>query len=204
MIKSLHYLSGIFLALFAGLHLFNHFTSILGPDKHIEYMLLLRLVYRNIFFEVILLLAISVQIYSGIKLFVAKRKVAVAFFDKLQTWSGLYLAIFFVFHLSAVFAGRYVLHLDTNIYFGIAGLNTFPFNLFFLPYYSLAMLSFFSHIAAVHHSKMKSNILGFTVFQQSVMVLILGAFFTSVIIIGLTNSFNGYPLPQQYNVLIGK
>ena len=132
--KKIHYISGLTIAIFIGLHLFNHFCSIFGADKHIIVMSSLRHSYRNMFVESILLLAVLVQIISGFKLFKTKRSIATSQFDKLHIWTGLYLAMFFIIHLSAVLSGRLFQHLDTNFYFGVAGLNSFPFNLFFIPY----------------------------------------------------------------------
>ncbi len=203
-IKKIHYLSGITITIFVGLHLFNHVVSIYGAEKHIEMMDSLRLFYRNILVEIILLTAVLIQIISGLKLFRINRKIAISGFEKLHLWSGLYLAIFFVLHLSAVFGGRLFLHLDTNFYFGVAGLNTFPFNLYFIPYYGLAILSFFAHIACVHHKKMKIEILGLTPITQSKLILVFGAGITLVIFYGLTNHFSGVAIPEEYNVLIGK
>jgi hypothetical protein len=117
--------------------LFNHSLSIFGADRHIEVMNTLRLFYRNVFLETVLLIAVLVQIISGLKLFKTNRKITTTLFEKLHIWTGLYLAIFFIIHLTAVLSGRLILHLDTNIYFGVAGLNSFPFNLFFVPYYRI-------------------------------------------------------------------
>ena len=164
----------------------------------------LRHFYRNFFAETILLLAVATQIYSGLNLFKTKRKNAQTLFEKLHIWTGLYLAIFFVIHLSAVLAGRIILNLDTNFYFGVAGLNNFPTNLFFIPYYALAIISFFGHIAVIHDKKMKYPILGLSPNGQSFVILIFGLIFTIVIFYGLTNHFNGVIIPTEYNVLIGK
>ena len=202
--RRIHFISGLIITIFIGLHLINHFCSIFGADRHIEIMNVLRHFYRNIFIETILLIAVLVQIISGLKLFKSKRKVANTGFEKLQIWTGLYLAIFFVIHLSAVLGGRFFLHLDTNFYFGVAGLNSFPFNLFFIPYYGLAILSFFGHIASVHNKKMKHNIFSLTPNRQAKFILFLGLCLTVLIFYGLTNHFNGVKIPTEYNVLIGK
>lgn len=204
MMKKIHYISGLIITVFIGLHLFNHFCSIFGAEKHIEIMNSLRQVYRNLFIETILLFAVIVQIISGLKLFRINRKVATSQFDKLHIWTGLYLAIFFIIHLSAVFTGRLFLHLDTNFYFGVAGLNSFPFNLFFIPYYGLAIFSFFGHIAAIHNKKMKLNLLSLIPKQQAKTILIMGVILTIIILYGLTNQFNGVTIPKDYEVLIGK
>jgi hypothetical protein len=203
-IKKLHYFSGLTITIFVGLHLLNHVCSIFGADKHIEIMNVLRLFYRNIFIETILILAVSIQIITGIKMFINKRKFVAAFFDKLQIWTGLYLAIFFVIHVGIVLAGRLFLHLNTNFYFGVAGLNSFPFSLFFVPYYGLAIISIFGHLASVYSKKMKHNVFGLTPIGQSKAILFFGLCITSVIFYGLTNKFNGVTIPAEYNVLIGR
>ena len=203
-IKRLHYFSGLTIAIFVGLHLFNHVCSVFGADKHIEIMNVLRLFYRNICIETILLSAVLIQIISGLKLFWTSRKIAASNFDKLHIWTGLYLAIFFVIHVGIVLGGRLFLHLNTNFYFGVAGLNTFPFTLFFVPYYGLAIVSFFGHIASVHSKKMKRNIFGLTPNKQSKAILVFGFCLTSVVFYGLTDKFNGVTIPKEYEVLIGK
>ncbi len=70
-----------------------------------------RLFYRNTVGEVILTLAVLTQIISGLKLFFKKRKTGTAFFNRLQIWTGLYLAIFLVIHISAVFVGGFTYNL---------------------------------------------------------------------------------------------
>ncbi|WP_341224956.1 hypothetical protein [uncultured Arcticibacterium sp.] len=164
----------------------------------------LRHFYRNIFIETILLSAVLVQIFSGLKLFKSKRKTANSYFEKLHIWTGLYLAIFFIIHLGAVLGGRFILKLDTNFYFGVAGLNTFPFSLFFIPYYALAIISFFGHVAGIHNKKMKHTIFSLTPYGQSKAILIFGVCLTLVILYGLTNHFAGVKIPTEYNTLIGK
>lgn len=203
-IKKIHYLSGLSITVFVALHLFNHTLSIFGAGKHIEVMNTLRLFYRNIFVETVLLIAVLVQIISGLKLFKTNRTLAITHFDKLHILTGLYLAIFFIIHVSAVLSGRLLLQLDTNFYFGVAGLNSFPFNLFFVPYYGLAILSFFGHIAAFHSKKMKKPVFGLSPKTQSTAILTFGFILTIFIFYGLTNHFNKVTIPKEYEVLIGK
>ena len=202
--KQIHYISGITITAFIGLHLFNHFASVLGAEVHIELMDKLRIVYRNIIVETILLTAVFVQIFSGLKLFFLKRKSLDNFFDKLQIWTGLYLAFFLCIHVGAVLTGRYILNLNTNFYFGVAGLNTFPLNLFFIPYYGFAIISFFGHVSAIHFQKMTKAIFGFTVKQQSKFILINGIVVAIIILYGLTNGFTGIEIPEEYNIMIGE
>ncbi len=201
-IRRVHYISGLTLAFFVGLHLFNHFCSIFGAEKHIEVMNSLRYLYRNVIVETILLLAVLVQIVSGLKLFTINRRTATSGFEKLLVWTGFYLAVFLVIHLSAVFVGRVFLELDTNFYFGVAGLNSFPFNLFFIPYYALAILSFFGHVAAIHSRAMKVDLIGMTPHQQARAIVIFGAVMTVIIFYGLTNGYSGVTIPEEYQILV--
>lgn len=203
-IKKLHYFSGITITIFVGLHLINHLYSVFGAKAHIELMNDFRVVYRNIIIETILLLAVGIQIVSGIKLFFKKRKNVSDFFEKLQIWTGIYLAVFLIIHLSAVLSGRLILNLDTNFYFGVAGLNTFPLNFFFIPYYGLAIISFFGHISAVHSKKMQNKILGINPNKQSYIILISGILLTLAILYGLTNGFNRVEIPNEYKIMTGE
>jgi len=164
----------------------------------------LRLVYRNMLVETVLLMAVLVQIMSGIKLLKKIPKSTASNFDKLHLWTGLYLAAFLVIHVGSVLVGRTVLHLDTNFYYGVAGLNNFPFNLFFIPYYGLATISIFGHTAAIHSKKMKQTFFGWTPVRQAKAILALGMVITAFMFYGLTNHFRGVEIPSEYNVLIGK
>lgn len=203
-LKNLHALSGLVLATFVAAHLFNHTFSLLGANAHLRLMDTLRVVYRHPVVETVLMGAVLAQVGSGLRLVWAGRHRRHTPFDRLQRWSGLYLATFFLIHLSAVWGGRLVLNLDTNFYFGVAGLNTFPVNLFFIPYYGLAVLSFFAHVACAHRRRMHRAVLGLTPRQQAVGILTFGVFFTLVLFFGLTNGFRGVAIPAEYGVLIGK
>lgn len=164
----------------------------------------LRLLYRNAVVETLLLGAVVVQIVSGGMLVASLRGRTSSFFEKLHIWSGLYLAIFLLIHVGAVLTGRLILELDTNFYFGVAGLNSFPINLFFIPYYALAILSSFAHMASIHSKKMKRSVVGLSPVRQSFFILIIGGVLTVFIFYGLTNHFRGVSIPQPYWILIGK
>ncbi len=202
--KKAHFYSGLTLSIFITAHLSNHLLSFLGEAAHITFMDELRVIYRNFAVEFVLIASVIIQIFTGISLFFRKRKIAKGFFELLQIWSGLYLAIFLIFHVSAVFAGRYLLNLDTNLYFGVAGLNTFPYYLFFAPYYGLSIIALFGHIAAIHALKMNKTMLGVTVQNQAIVVLIIGILLSVAVLYGLTNGFDGIEIPQAYHIMIGK
>lgn len=200
--KQLHFTSGIVLSIFISFHLFNHLISIVGIDEHLQFMNALRLVYRSIIVEVILLTAVLFQVTSGITLFWKKRKKAKGIFEKLQLWSGLYLAFFLIVHVASVMSGRLFLNLDTNFYFAAAGLNSFPLNLYYIPYYTLAILSFFTHFAAVHRDKMNNYILGLSPRQQSNALIVVGVIIAVLIFYGFTNGFKKVEIPAPYEIMI--
>lgn len=203
-LKTLHALSGLVLLAFVAAHLVNHVFSLFGADAHVRLMDALRVVYRHPVVETVLMGAVLLQIGSGLRLFWAGRQRVGSPFDRLQRGSGLYLAGFFLIHLSAVWGGRLVLHLDTNFYFGVAGLNTFPANLFFIPYYGLAVLSFFAHVACAHRRWMRRAVLGLTPRQQAGGIVAFGVLFTLALVYGLTNGFRGVVIPIEYGVLVGR
>ena len=203
-LKRLHHYSGLLMTAFKGLHLLNPASSIAGVDTHIRIMNNLRLIYRNMLAESLLMLTVGVQLFSGVRLLTNKRRSVKTTFERIHVWSGIYLAFFLLIHVGAVMGGRFLFQLDTNIYFGAIGLNTFPFNLFFIPYYALAILAFFGHIAAIHADKMEQDILGIPPLTQSKMILGLGVVFLILIFYGLTDGFSGLTIPEAYDVMVGK
>ncbi|OAV45176.1 hypothetical protein [Lewinella sp. 4G2] len=196
--KALHRLSGIVITIFILAHLLNHAYIYVGPAAHLAFMERLRIVYRHPLVEVPLLLAVCFQIYSGIQMVWHGRRINWRGLDRIQRWSGAYLASFFLIHLSAVLAGRWILDLDTNFYFGAAGLNTFPLFLFFIPYYALAIVAFFGHLGAVHGKKMTGKIIGISPQGQGYSILALGVIIAGATIFGLTNGFRWFAIPEAY------
>jgi hypothetical protein len=203
-LRHIHFISGLILCVFIAMHLFNHLYGILGAERHIALMGTLRLFYRNIVSETLLLAACLTQVVSGIALVRRRDREALGKFDKLQVWSGLYLSFFLVFHIGAVMVGRFVLHLDTNYYFGVAGMNAFPTMLFFIPYYTLAIMAVTGHIAAIHGRKATRYLLGFSPQQQAYAILVVGFCITLATFYALTDHFHGVTVPEAYNVLILK
>ncbi len=198
--KKMHRISGLLIACFVGIHLFNHLCSLWGVDVHLAVMEQLRKVYRNFFVETVLLIAVMLQIISGLRLLFSKQKNEWKGYARWQACSGFYLAIFLLIHVGAVLAGRFILQLDTNIYFGAAGLNSFPANLFFIPYYGLAIVAFFVHLAAIHAQRMNKNIAGLSVSLQTKLLVITAVLIAVAVLYGMTNGFQGLSLPAAYSI----
>jgi succinate dehydrogenase/fumarate reductase cytochrome b subunit len=146
-LRTLHGLSALLIAAYALVHLANHLVGLQGVQAHIAFMDAARKLYRNPFVEPVLLLAVAGQIVSGAILFIRGWRERRGLVSWLQAGSGAYLALFLLNHVAAVLYGRAVLHLDTNFYYAAAGLHVAPFQYFFAPYYFLAVLALFVHLA---------------------------------------------------------
>jgi hypothetical protein len=94
------------LILFLVPHLGNHLTGIVSGADHFGVMKLVRLVYRNAVIEPLLVTLIGFQIMSGFVLVRRRLSRASDFFGTVQTMTGIYVACYFLGHMTAVFAAR--------------------------------------------------------------------------------------------------
>jgi succinate dehydrogenase hydrophobic anchor subunit len=143
--RRLHRAAGALLAVFVAVHVANHLAALAGVDAHVRFMDAVRRVYRQPVVEAVLLLCVVLQAASGLRMLWTgrhRRRGALAW---LQAGSGAYVALFLAIHVVAVLAGR-MSGLDTNFYFAAAGLHVWPFVLFFVPYYFLAVAALFVHL----------------------------------------------------------
>lgn len=143
-IRRLHRTCDVVLAFFVVFHLLNHLALAAGSDVYLLVMSALRSLYRARFVEPLLLLAVLFWVITGVLLalprltgFVARRDWQVA--------ATLYLSVFLITHVFAVLWGRLKLGLDTNLWFGAAGFHEWPWPLFFVPYYGLAIIAYAAH-----------------------------------------------------------
>lgn len=196
-----HRIAGTVLAIFIVAHLLNHMIGIIGIDSHISTMTFLRKIYRHVFFESVLLLCVLFQLVSGLKLFF-RSATTLQPWQRVQRLTGLYLAFFLFVHVSAVIVGRQVFNLDTNVYFAMAGLNTDPHRWFFIPYYFLAIFSFFTHLAAIHFQKAKRNFFGLPVKTQAQAIVALGFICALWILFVMTEGFGVAKFPEIYKVIL--
>ena len=153
--RRLHRIAATALGLYALVHLANHLAALQGIASHIAFMRAVRQATRVPAVEALLLAGVAVQAGSGLLLVLRRRRQRPArpqrrpLFERLQEASGLYLAFFLLVHVVSVLAGRTVLGLDTNFYFAAAGLHVWPYPLFFVPYYGLAVAALFTHLACM-------------------------------------------------------
>jgi hypothetical protein len=105
--------ASLILVLFVAPHLANHTAGLLSGTAHIEFMKGARKLYRGTTFEPLLRTLIGFQIASGALLVHRRLHNGSDFFGSLQTMTGVYVGIYFLAHLIAIFGARYA-GTDTN------------------------------------------------------------------------------------------
>lgn len=101
------------LLLFVGAHIGNHLAGFWSGSVHTEIMNAVRRIYRDDIVQPILLALIGFQILSGIVLVRRRMRVPSDIFGTVQTMCGAYIGVYFLAHMTAVFAARYA-DVDTN------------------------------------------------------------------------------------------
>jgi succinate dehydrogenase/fumarate reductase cytochrome b subunit len=187
--RTLHRASAIVLALFIFLHLLNHLALAAGSDVHLLVMSGLRAIYRSWIGEAVLLLCVGVQIYSGVTLALPRLGSILARRDW-QVVSGLYMAVFLAIHVSAILWGRLYFGLDTNLWYGAAGFHVWPWPLFFVPYYGLAIVCFAAHIGYA--------LSGLTGIKALVPAAALGAVAATLIVLLMSGTLVDLQVPTDY------
>jgi len=66
-------------------------------------------------------------------------------------------------------------------------MNMWPQKLIFIPYYSLAILAFFFHVACIHRIKMKEFVPKEVAEQQAIGIMVLGCVVTLLIIFKMSH-----------------
>ncbi|MGH8205522.1 MAG: hypothetical protein ACRETK_01975 [Steroidobacteraceae bacterium] len=111
---TVHGISAIaIVVLFIAPHIANHLTGIWNGATHIATMRDVRLVYRNEVIQPLLLTLIGFQILSGTVLARARLHQQNSIFGSLQTMTGVYVGVYLLAHMTAVFSARYA-GTDTN------------------------------------------------------------------------------------------
>ena len=123
-------------------HLAHHLWGALaGPQAHEALRLALGVVYRHPLVEPLLLAGFMMQAILGLVL--ARRRG----WRGMQAISGLVLAAFLPVHLGAILMAR-AQGVTTDLGFAAAGVQDWPWTLFFAPYYALAVWALLAHAGA--------------------------------------------------------
>jgi hypothetical protein len=139
-------MSAALILVFAAAHLVNHTFAIVSVPTHSAVLDVLRIVYRQPVIETLLIAAIVLQIGSGGALVWQAHLRRPSAANHVQALSGLYLAVFFLAHVSAALLARP--ETDTNFVWaaGQGGLLASRGLTFLLPYYLLGVAALFAHV----------------------------------------------------------
>lgn len=147
-----HGISGAVVALFIAFHLFNHLFGLLGPQAHAEVMELGRQVYRSPVVEPLLVAALLFQVFSGLRLAWEWTSEATDFHRIFQIASGVFLSIFIIGHLNAVFIfARTWAGIETDWAFATGaptGLILDPWSIRLVPHYALGVFFILAHLVS--------------------------------------------------------
>jgi hypothetical protein len=105
--------ASLILLLFVLPHILNHFVGFWSGAAHIELMKTMRHFYRDDIVQPVLLALIGFQILSGSALLRRRLTIPNDFLGTLQTMCGAYIGVYFLAHMTAVFAARHA-GTDTN------------------------------------------------------------------------------------------
>ncbi len=198
MLHKLHRVSAGIVGVYVAAHLFNHLLALRSVETHIQFMELLRYVYRNPFVETLLLASVTFQVVSGLHLIKNRWGQRRGFFERVQALSGAYLAYFLAVHVGAVLFGRAALNLDTNFYYAAAGMHVSPFQYYFVPYYFLAVVAIFGHISCAAHWLTRDSFSRATRNYVSYTVLVMGVVAATLIVAAFAGVFYDINVPQKY------
>jgi succinate dehydrogenase/fumarate reductase cytochrome b subunit len=199
--RRLHRIAAAAVGLYVLVHLANHLAALRGIDAHIGFMRAVRQLTRVPAVETLLLTGAAVQAGSGLWMILRRKRQGPPrrlLFDRLQAWSGAYLAFFLLVHVVSVLAGRAVLGLDTNFYFAAAGLNVQPYPLFFVPYYALAVAALFVHLACALRRRLPARVPLAARARLAWGGIAAGAVLAALIVAAFSGAFYPVDLPPAY------
>ena len=137
------------LLLFVGPHIVNHVTGFWNGPVHIEVMNAVRRVYRDDIVQPVLLALIGFQILSGTALVRRRMRMPSDLLGTVQTMSGVFVGIYFLAHMTAVFVARDA-GTDTNWSWLTCPNNSMLVslsNLRLIAHYWVGPIAIFTHVA---------------------------------------------------------
>jgi hypothetical protein len=177
----LHRWSAAIIVAFALLHFASHLSAAFSLGLNTRVVDAVRLIYKQPPIEAMLLLALPVQIVTGLWLFHAAKDRARDRWDRLQLASGIYLSAFIAGHAVATA----ILFRDINFRAASGGRPGLFGDPSFLAYYVLGPLAVFAHVACGARSLTLRRLGSGGATRLASGVLALGAVATFVISLAL-------------------
>jgi hypothetical protein len=178
------------LLLFVGPHIVNHLAGFWNGPVHIEIMNAVRRVYRADIVQPMLLALIGFQILSGTALARRRMRMPSDFLGTLQTMSGVYVGVYFLAHMTAVFAARYA-GTDTNwtwLTRPNASMLVSLSNLRLIAHYWVGPIAIVTHVACgLRMVLLQHDISPATANRLALALITVGVVASSVILVALLN-----------------
>jgi hypothetical protein len=178
------------LLLFIGPHIGNHLAGFWSGSVHTEVMNAARRVYRDDIVQPILLALIGFQILSGIMLVQWKMRMPSDIFGNVQAMCGAYIGVYFLAHMTAVFAARYA-DVDTNWAWLTRNNNSMLvslFNLRLIAHYWVGPIAIVAHVACgLRAVLLQHDVSTATANRFALALITLGVVASSLIIAALLN-----------------
>jgi hypothetical protein len=178
------------LLLFVGPHIGNHLAGFWSGSVHTEIMNAARRVYRGDIVQPILLTLIGFQIASGIVLVQSKMRMPSDTFGTVQAMCGAYIGVYFLAHMTAVFAARYA-DVDTNWAWLTRPNNSMLgslSNLRLIAHYWVGPIAVVAHVACgLRAVLLQHHVSTATANRLALALITLGAVASSLIMAALLN-----------------
>jgi hypothetical protein len=178
------------LLLFVGPHIVNHVTGFWNGPVHIAVMSAARRVYRDDIVQPLLLALIGFQILSGIALVRRRMRMPNDFLGTVQTMAGVYVGVYFLAHMTAVFAARYA-GTDTNWSWLTRPNNSMLVslsNLRLIAHYWIGPIAIIAHLACgLRMVLLQRDVSLGTANRLALTLITLGVVVSSVILAALLN-----------------
>ena len=178
------------LLLFVGPHIVNHVAGFWNGPIHIEIMNAVRRVYRDDIVQPILLALIGFQILSGTALARRRMRMPSDFLGTVQTMSGVYVGVYFLAHMTAVFAARHA-GTDTNWTWLTRPNDSMLVslsNLRLIAHYWVGPIAIFTHVACGLRMVLLQHDISPAMADRLALALItVGVVAASVILVALLN-----------------
>jgi hypothetical protein len=178
------------LLLFVGPHIGNHLAGFWNGSVHIEIMSAARHVYRDDIVQPILLALIGFQILSGTALVRRRMRMPSDILGTVQTMCGVYIGVYFLAHMTAVFAARHA-GIDTNWTWLTRQNNSMIgslSNLRLIAHYWMGPIAIVAHVACGLRMVLLQHDISPAMANRLALALITaGAVASSVILVALLN-----------------
>jgi hypothetical protein len=180
------------LLLFIGPHLVNHAAGFWNGPVHIAIMNVVRRVYRDDIVQPVLLALIGFQILSGTALVRRRIRMPSDFPGTVQTMSAVFVGVYFLAHMTAVFATRHA-GTDTNWIWltrpnGSMLVSLGPSNLRLIAHYWVGPIAIVAHVACgLRMVLLQHDISPATTNRIALVLVTVGVVASSVILVALLN-----------------